>query len=321
MDRAPALPRLPEVDRLRAALAVRDARGVTAAAERLGLTQPAVSRLVAVLEAELGFPLFARERRRLVLTDRGGAYLAEAEASLGSLRRLAALGNELRLGGRGIVRVAAIPVLSHGILPRAVAALLRAVPDAAVEISEVERNDQVQGLLAARYDLGLLALPLGAPGLRVDMLADTEAVCFLPVGHRLAGRRTLGPAELAGEHFVAHRAGKLMRQRVDDAFAEAGLVRRVVATTDSTVLAVALVAAGIGLAVAHALPRASLPAGVVMRRFRPRLGFGYAAVTRAEERMGELAQALLLRVREALAEEDAAGASSPPARSRSKDRE
>ncbi|WP_161993518.1 LysR family transcriptional regulator [Muricoccus nepalensis] len=293
------------MDRLRAALAVRDAGGVTAAADRLGLTQPAVSRLVSVLEVELGFAVFARERRRLVLTDRGRIYLAEAEASLGGLQRLAVLGRELRLGGRGIVRTAAVSVIAHGVLPRAVAALLRSEPDAAVEISEVERDEQVQGLLAARYDLGLLALPLGASGLQVDVLADAEAVCFLPEGHRLAKRRALTPADLAGERFIAHQAGKLMRQRVDDAFAQLGLERRVVTTTNSTALAAALVAAGVGLAIAHGLPRASLPAGVVTRPFKPRLGFGYAAATRTEERRGELVEALLRHVRDAMAEEDA----------------
>jgi len=325
MERQPEhAPRLPEVDRLRAALAVRDAGGVTAAADRLGLTQPAVSRLVAVLEVELGFAVFARERRRLVLTDRGRTYLAEAEASLGGLQRLAALGRELRLGGRGIVRTAAVSVLAHGVLPGAVAALLRSEPDATVEISEVERDEQVQGLLAARFDLGLLALPLGASGLRVEVLADAEAVCFLPERHRLADRRALTPADLAGERFIGHQAGKLMRQRVDDAFAQLGLERRVVATTNSTALAAALVAAGVGLAIAHALPRASLPAGVVTRPFKPPLGFGYAAVTRTEERRGELVEALLRHVRDVLAEEntEAAGAvrPSPSTHSAGKDR-
>ena len=93
--------RLPDVDRLRAALAVRDLRSVTSAADQLGLTQPAVSRLVSLLEADLGFALFARERRRLVLTERGRSYLSEAEASLGALQRLSALGRELRVGARG----------------------------------------------------------------------------------------------------------------------------------------------------------------------------------------------------------------------------
>jgi DNA-binding transcriptional LysR family regulator len=299
---------LPDVDRLRAALAVRDEGSVTRAADRLRLTQPAVSRLVASLEAELGFPLFARERRRLVLTDRGRSYLAEAEASVGSLLRLSALGRELRLGGHGLLRIATVSVLAHGVLPRALQALQRDFPEVAVEINEVERDLQVQGLLAGRFDLGLLALPAGAPGLRVELLADTEAVCLLPADHPLAARLVLEAAELAGERFIAHREGKLMRQRVDDAFGHMGNARRVGVTADSTPLAALLVAAGLGFAIVHPLPGFALPPGVISRPFRPRLSFGYAAIVRPTEQSRQLNEALLGHLRRILAEEDLCGA-------------
>lgn len=304
MNAAPAWSaHLPDVDRLRAALAVRDEGGVTRAADRLRLTQPAVSRLVAALEADLGFALFARERRRLVLTEQGQSYLAEAEASVGALLRLSALGRELRLGGRGLIRIAAVSVLAHGVLPHALEALRRNLPEVAIEINEVERDQQVQGLLAGRFDLGLLALPVGAPGLRVEVLADTEAVCLLPTGHKLASRPVLHAADLVGERFIAHREGKLMRQRVDDAFGHVDAVRKVAVTTDSTPLAASLVAAGLGLAIVHPLPRWALPPGIVSRPFRPRLGFGYAAITRPAERGEELTGTLLGHVRRLLAAE------------------
>jgi DNA-binding transcriptional LysR family regulator len=294
---------LPDIGRLRAALAVRDEASVTRAADRLGLTQPAVSRLIAALEADLGFPVFVRERRRLAVSEQGRKLLAEAEAAIGALRRVSALGHELRRGQHGLVRLAAVSALAHGVLPRALAAFARELPDVTVEVVEVERDRQVQDLLSGRFDLGLVALPAGASGLRVDILADTNAVCLLPADHPLAARPVLRPVDLKDERFIAHREGKLMRQRVDDAFGRFGCTRRVTLVVDSTPLAASLVAARLGVAITHPLPAPSLPSNVVSRPFEPRLSFGYAALTPAAEQPRPLTQALMQHVRDALASE------------------
>src|ERR1700761_5120414 len=103
--------RLAELGQLRAALAVLHTGSVTSAAERMGLTQPAVSRLVAALEQDLGFTLFDRERRRLIPSDKGRIYLREAEMALGALRRLGDLGRELHRGRSGLLRFAAVSAL------------------------------------------------------------------------------------------------------------------------------------------------------------------------------------------------------------------
>jgi DNA-binding transcriptional LysR family regulator len=295
-----ALP-LPDIGRLRAALAVRDAAGVTRAADRLGLTQPAVSRLIAALEADVGFPVFVRERRRLTVSEQGRKLLAEAEAALGALRRVSALGQELRRGQHGFVRLASVSALAYGVLPRALAAFASDLPDVTVELVEVERDRQIEDLSNGRFDLGLVALPAGASGLRVDILADTSAVCLLPADHPLGARPVLGPLDLKGERFIAHREGKLMRQAVDDAFGRFGCTRRVVLVVDSSPLAASLVAARLGVAIVHPLPAQSLPAHVVSRPFEPQLGFGYAALTLAEDRARPLTQALIGHVRDALA--------------------
>ncbi len=276
--------RLPDVGQLRAALAVWREGGVTRAADRIGLTQPAVSRLIAALEAELGFAVFARERRRLTVSERGHAFLIEAEAALGGLARLSALALELGQGRHGLLRIAAVSALAHGLAPRVLAVLARELPGLAVEVAERDLRQQIDGLVSRQLDVGLVALPSAAPaGLRVEMIAEADAVCLLPAAHPLAGRATLGPAALADERFVRLNEMRLMQQMVDAAFNRAGLTRRASVVVNSTPLMIAFVAAGLGLAITHRLSTLVMPAGVVAIPFRPRLTFGYAALTRAED--------------------------------------
>ncbi len=290
--------RPPDIGQLRAALAVWHEGSVTRAAARIGLTQPAVSRLVSTLEQDLGFSLFHRERRRLVLTEPGEVFLRAAEASLGGLGRLGALAFELRGGRTGLLRVGAVSALAHGLAPRALAALMRDFPDLAVEVEERDRGEQVEALASRHLDIGLVALPSGAPGMEVEMFGEADTVCLLPAHHPLAARDSLDPNDLAGERFVRLNEMRLLQQLVDDAFDRLGRRRLVSVVVDSTPLMIAFVAGGLGLAITHRMATLALPAGVVARRFTPTLMFGYAALTRAGEAMPAPVRALILYARQ-----------------------
>ncbi len=281
LDRTPT--RLPDIGQLRAALAVWHEGGVTPAASRIGLTQPAVSRLVAALEEELGFALFDRERRRLLVSEQGLVFLKEAELALGGLARLSSLAADLRRGRSGLFRIAAVSALAHGLAPAALAGLQLAFPSLAIEVEEKDRTAQIEGLLSRHLDVGLVALPSGAPGLHVELIVEADAVCLLPEGHPLAAHATLDPVLLAGQRFIRFNEMRLLQQLVDDAFDRMGQTRLTSVVVDSTPLMIAFVAGGLGFAVTHRMSTFVLPQGVVARPFLPRLTFGYAALTRVED--------------------------------------
>lgn len=264
---------------LRAALAVREAGTVTRAATHLGLSQPAVSRLIAALEAELGFLVFERLAKRMVLSERGRQILDESEAAMRSMARVRAVAGELRRGNHGLLRIGAIAPLALGLVTRAVAAHRRAWPKVTIDVEVRGRQAQLEELRAGRIDIGLAAMPIVGTGLRVEPILEADAVCLLPADHSLAHRAVLGPSDLAEEALVVGRPDSIIRQRFDDAFRQAGLVQQVAAIVDSTPVGVALVALGTGIAVTHAFPKDALPANVVQRRFRPRISFTYAMFT------------------------------------------
>ncbi len=294
--------RLPDVRQLRAALAVRDTGSVTTAAERIGLTQPAVSRLLASLEAELGFPLFDRERRRLSASERGQAYLQEAEAAIGALLRLSDFGREIGRGRSSLLRFAAVSALAHGLAPRVVAALHRQIPGLVVDVSELDRARQIEALHARQLDVGLVALPMGAPGVRVDVIARGQAMCLLREDHPLARYPALDPETIGDAPFVRLRDRRILEQTVDDAFAHVGRSRRIAVAADTTHLMLAFVADGLGLAITHSLAKLAAAPGVVARPFRPALVFEFAALTRADERLSPASAAAISTSRRIAAE-------------------
>jgi DNA-binding transcriptional LysR family regulator len=270
-----------DLPQLRAVLAVRETGTVTRAAEQLGLSQPAVSRLVAALEAELGFVIFDRSRKRMIMSERGAKFLDEAQSALRSMARLSVLAGELRRGNFGLLRVAAIAPLALGLVARAVAIHSRKIPSITIEIEVLGRQAQLEELRAGRIDIALAAMPFSGAGLRVEPILEADAVCLLHAGHRLAKRAILGPTDIADETLVLGRPESIVRQRLDDAFRQSNMTQKVASVADNTPLVVALVASGVGVAVTHAFPQETLPANVVTRRFRPRIPFTYAIVTQA----------------------------------------
>jgi len=268
---------------LRAALAVREAGTVTRAASHLGLSQPAVSRLIGALEAELGFLVFERLAKRMVLSERGRQFLDEGQSAMRSMARLGVMAGELRRGNHGLLRIGAIAPLALGLVAQAVAVHRRAWPKIAVDIEIRGRQAQLEELRAGRIDIGLAAMPFSGAGLRVEPILEADAVCLLRADHALARRSVLAPADLVDEALVLGLPDSIIRQRLDDAFRQAGFVQQVAAIVDSTPVAIALVALGAGIAVTHAFPQDALPANVVTRRFRPRISFTYAMVTQDDD--------------------------------------
>jgi len=286
---------------LRAAVAVRDAGSVTAAARRLGTTQPALSRLVAGLEAELGFALFTREGRQLRPAPAAAGFLDRAAAMLTGAERLGQLALAVRAGRRAAVRLSASPNLALGLLPQALARFAVRMPEVEVELQIRHRPELLRALGAGEIDFCLAVLPVGQPGLQVRPFATAEAVCLVPAGHPLARARSVTPARLAGTDMVTLPEGSILRRWVDDAFAAAGVACRRRFTVDSAMVAAGLVGAGLGCAVMHPIEAPNLPPGVTVRPFRPAIGFTYALLERSDAGLGRIADPLATALRDSAA--------------------
>jgi DNA-binding transcriptional LysR family regulator len=228
----------------------------TAAARSLGYTQPAVTQQIRALEREAGVPLFARNGRRMILTEAGETLARHAEVILGDLR---AAQQQLQAFARlraGRVRVCAFPSANATLIPQTMAALLADHPTVRVELLEAEPPESLHKLLAGECDI---ALSFSYPGLRTELPAELVEIrlledlltVLLPVGHPLARRRAARLAELTQARWIA--GCSRCRANFLHICAEEGFDPDIVFTTDDNLALQGLVAAGVGFAVAPSL--------------------------------------------------------------------
>jgi len=273
------------------------AGSATAAARKLGISQPAISRLLAQCEAQVGFEIFHRENGRLIPTPEATMLYEAVDAALGRLERVAAMAENISAFRIGELRIVAPPSLVEGALSRSVAAFLKLHPDVRVTIDPRD-IDTARELVAARSaDLGFY--PPGVyPGLHYEKFIESESVCVLPPDHPLCAHEVLGPAQLGGEPLVLTGKGRRGRHLIDDAFRRAGVYPRVRLETHTVGSACVFAGLGVGIAIVNELmARDYVSRGVVLRPFRPRVLHEYAFMTATAAPPSRVTQAFLAQCR------------------------
>jgi DNA-binding transcriptional LysR family regulator len=240
---------LPSVRQLRAFVAVYHSGHVSAAAEQLALTQPAVTVLLRELEDKLGVKLFDRTTRTLRRTDAAAEAIAYAERALAELAALEASMGELSGIRRGRVRIVATSTMAQTLLPKAVRRFLELHPGVAVAIEDCAPGEFVQILLGERADVGVGTLEAPVAGLVEQVfLHDRLNAVALP-GPAFAGGRPITWKQLAALPLITVKPGYGVRRRIDRGAQEAGVALRIVHEVSLLTTAVAMAANGLGVAV------------------------------------------------------------------------
>lgn len=222
---------------------------VVGAAKLMNLTQPSVSRTIALLEIRLGYPLFVRRGRRLLPTPQAEALYGEVEHLHSSLERIAQVALDIGRHRAGALRVATLPALSQGLVPRVVARFMSTRPEVTVVVQSMP-SPQIAELVSTRQlDVGFIETPLARASTVVEPLPPCRMVALMPADHRLARSGRASIKDLDGERMVMISHGSVVRQQVEEAFARAGAAPRMVVETPSSVIACDLVAEGAGVAI------------------------------------------------------------------------
>lgn len=241
---------------------------VVAAAEALGFTPSAVSQQVKRLEKQTGVPLLERVGRGVMLTGPGRRLVADGSRLLTDLEELeSGLHREsARVAGR--LRVAAFSTAMRGLLAPVVHDLLRAHRDLTVTLTEREPWDTVDLVASGQQDLGIVHswgdVPLRVPGHLVGVtIARDVADVIVPRGHHLAGRTRLSPRDLVDEAWVATPEGTICRQWLSRMYDGTDRTPRIAHVAMEFDTHLALVGAGLGIALVPRLGRGQLSDDVV----------------------------------------------------------
>jgi DNA-binding transcriptional LysR family regulator len=290
---------------IRAIQAVAELGSVTAAANRLRLTQSAVSRMIASLEAELGLKLFERHRQRLLLSDHAIPLIARAERIVAELQELEASARAVRQGRIDRLRVIAVPPFLQRIIPAAIAERLASNPKLSVKLEIARRVDIPDWINRRDFDIAVVGLPVDRPEIEIQALPPVQAVAVLPRGHRLQKLKRVSLRQVYDGRSVAHSTGPLMRFELDRAFASRGWPFAAAVEAPSAWLVCAVVMAGTGAAVVDPFTAAALASSeLLIRPLKERITLRYGIMTlRERPLMGEaaaLAQEINKHVKTAL---------------------
>lgn len=249
------------------------------AAELMHVTQPAVSRLIRELQETLALKLFERVGNRLKPTNDALALYAEVERSFVGLEKIAQAARELGMRRAGKLRIAAMPALCNGALPRFVGEFAAAHPRLEIELYGLASQAVIDWVVSEQCDLGLAAAPVDHVAVEVLKLPSVPYVAALPTSHRLARKTSIKARDFRGENFIVLGDSTRSRFRIDDIFAKHGVTPAVRVKTPLSEIACGLVAAGLGCSVVDPFTAAEFTSrGVIVRRFEPAVHFQIAAL-------------------------------------------
>ena len=201
-----------------------ETQNISHSAEQLHMTQPALSKWLKDLEADIGLTLFERHARGLRPTAHG-RVLREFAVNIGNqLDRARDEMSALRSGGSGRVVVGASGATIAGVVPQAVSALLRAMPNASVEVREAPMDRLFQQLAQREIDVavGRAALKYHGPDIRAEVLYEERLHFAVRPEHPLAARKSLNWSHLQAQRWVVWTSDIPARELLESTLAAVG---------------------------------------------------------------------------------------------------
>jgi DNA-binding transcriptional LysR family regulator len=261
-----------ELQAIRYFLAVADEGSFRRAAERVGVSQPAVSQAIAQLEGELDVRLFDRASRRVSLTPDGRQFLEPARRALAEFEGLRGHLDRSRGIVRGRLEIGTTDVASIYVLPKVYREFRGRYPDVELSVRVEGTESLLRQLREGAIEVAIISLSvaerlakLPGPGFVSKPLFREELLFLLASGHPLAGRRTVTLRDLAETPLITFKSDSITRRAVDDLVREHGLVPRIAMEMSSPEAIKKLVEVGLGASILPAQSvRAELAAGTLI---------------------------------------------------------
>ncbi len=272
---------------------------VSNAATLINVTQPAVSRLIRDLQQHLGLTLFDRRGTGLVPTSEALSLYTEVERAFVGLDRIEQTAAELRTRRAGLLRIASLPALANGFLPRFVGQFLAERPKLDIVLLGLVSHAVVATVAQGQCDLGFAEASLEHAAVEKEAMPVAPLVAVLPEKHRLAAKKKLRPKDFEGENFISIGPSALSRFHIDRVFADHGVNRVMRIETPLSEIACALAGSGAGVTLCDPFTATEYSTrGIVARPFEPRIEFEFAALHAGQRTVPPVAREFVLALRQ-----------------------
>ncbi len=265
---------------------------VSGTAKALHVSQPAVSKSLSQIEADLGIPLFHRSNGRLMATSQAQALLPELERIVGDIAGLHDLADTMRDGQAGCIAIAAAPTVAGTLIPTAIAKFRHRYPNVRFKVMAGSTSETVGRVARNEAELGVAQPSSGDVSVKTVELCQRPVMCVIPHTHRLSRLRQIRPADLAAEALIGFGTDSPTGAQVADVFRREGFSYRLAVETNQSMVACALVSSGIGVALVDSfLTLEKTFRHVMYRPFVPRIDLHVQIMMSATRPLSPLAEA------------------------------
>jgi DNA-binding transcriptional LysR family regulator len=266
---------------------------VTAAAEHLGVSQPAISNLLSQLERRTKFKLFERRRGRLVPTPEAAVLFEEIDTIVRGLDHVNQAVADLQNRTAGQLQVATNHAMAFGFIPAEIAVFCEKRPNLTLAVQSQYSGKIQEWVAAGLYEIGICERPILHEGLE-ERRFTFETLCAIPEGAGLAEDAPVTPSALDDYPFIIMGADHMVTRRTREAFHSNGAHFRVRGHTDLFRNALNLVKQGLGAAMIDPFTLASDDGqGYVLRRLEPTVHLDIVIVTRRDRPISVVGQEFL----------------------------
>lgn len=269
-----------DIRQLRVLRTVLQTGAVSAAARALNVSQPAVSKTLAVIEEEMDLRLFERINGRLVPTMQSHALCPDIDRILADFALIKQTARQLRDGHRGRVTVAAPPTMSSSVIPLAIKSFRRTHHAVEIGVTATTTRGVVDMIARNEAEIGVCQPSSGEVSVQAEDLCTGMVICIMPRNHKLAALKHIRPGNLADQELVSFPLSEPTGARIAEAFQGEGLRLRLAAEVNQSFTACAMVMAGLGVALVDSfLPIRTAFPGIVAKPFSPAISLRIQLMT------------------------------------------
>ena len=225
-------------------------QNITRSSVELGVSQPAVSRVLASLETALGVPLFERAGRSIRLTRYGIVLQQRVERALSEIEDACAELDDLLCPSRGTVPIGFLRSLGGHFVPRLVRSFGSVNPNIRFSFVQASIRTLLDELVDGRLDLGFIRGPVDHSAFESRVITEQRLVLIVSGTHRLAQASTVKLRDLSDDLFVTFQPGHRFRTIVNELCRQAGFVPKISFEGNDLTSVCGFVAEGFGVAIA-----------------------------------------------------------------------
>ncbi len=224
-------------------------QSISAAARKLNVSQPAISKALRHAEDQIGFSLFTRTGRGLVPTDQAHRLYDEVSKVYQGVARVQRTSRDLKKSIGARLKISTVTGLSYQILPQAIARLRTLRPDTVFDIQTLHYGDLISSLRDFDTDIGLVFEAPNHSGLARKNLGVGEFSCVYKTGQVRSKAKRISPSAIAGLDYISLNANGPLGGKLWDDLQGNEDWPAPVAIAESCFVAKSLVACGVGLSI------------------------------------------------------------------------